>query len=441
MNESSSLAPPAPVETPTLRTYLSISLFGLALTFFWGAMLVQVMPQAVLQIAGDAHKDHVLAIVQSSGAFVSAITQIVAGAFSDNTTLRMGRRKPYLICGVLLTTVVLLFLPGARTIGSLMAAYWGIQLFLNVSHGPYQALMPDLIPTDHHGRASSYMGVAALLGRIGGPMIGAWLLSRPDGLQLLTWVFIGVLNSMMVINVWLLREQPIAHGEGISKTLKSLSKVTLRPYPDFLWLLISRFGIMLGVYTILPFLQYYVRDTLHIPEAEVMHTVMRFLLAATGSGFIGVIVAGIASDRYSKKLILYIANAVSMVAAAGFGLAQNTEQAFWAAMVYGVGAGTFAAVDWALAAGLLPPGAPAKYLGIWSLSDTMPQVVAPLIAGPFAAYFNAQMQGIGYRWIMLPAVIYFALGTYAITFVREPKHTLLEEFSHAEEADNDAPQL
>src|SRR5690348_16374437 len=110
MNDSSShaLSPPAPVEVPTVRTYVGISLFGLALSFFWGAMLVQVMPQAVLQIAGDEHKDHMLAIVQSSGAFISAVTQIVFGAFSDNTTLRIGRRRPYLISGVLLTSFVLL---------------------------------------------------------------------------------------------------------------------------------------------------------------------------------------------------------------------------------------------------------------------------------------------------------------------------------------------
>lgn len=439
MNDSSSPLPAPPMAPPTIRTYLGISLFWFALSFFWGAMLVQVMPQAVFQIVGDKHKDQVLAVVQSSGAFISALTQIIFGAFSDNTTLRMGRRKPYLIFGTLLTTLVLLFLPGARTVGSLMAVYWGIQLFLNIANGPYQALMPDIVPTAYHGRASAYMGVASLLGRIGGPVVGAWLLSQPNGLQLLTWVFVGLLNVLMLLNAWILREEPVMHSDGVANTLKGLLKVPLRPYPDFLWLLISRFGIMMGVYTILPFLQYYVRDALHVPDAEVMATVMKFLVAATGSGFVGVILAGVASDRYSKKIILYIANAISMVAAGGFALAQNTQQALIAVTIYGVGAGTFAAVDWALAAGLLPPGAPAKYMGFWSLSDTMPQVVAPIIAGPLAAYCNAQMQGSGYRWIMAPAVVYFVLGTVAIARVREPKHTLIEEIAHSETPLEDAP--
>ena len=191
MNDSPSLAPPLPVEAPTLRTYLGISLFWFALSFFWGAMLSLVLPDRVEQIVGPAHKDHVLMLIASSGAFVSGVTQIVFGALSDNCTHRLGRRRPYLIVGVLATTVVLLFFPGARTVGALLGVYLGIQLFLNIGHGPYQALMPDLIPLDHHGRASSFMGVSLLLGRIGGPVIAAILLKQGEqGVWLLTLTFI-----------------------------------------------------------------------------------------------------------------------------------------------------------------------------------------------------------------------------------------------------------
>ena len=424
MNDSSHA--PTSSTAPTIRTYLGISLFWFALAFFWGAMLVQVLPDMVLKMVGDERKDQVLALVQSSGALVSAITQIVFGAFSDNTTLRMGRRKPYLIFGTLLTSGVLLFLPGAHTVGALLGVYLGIQLFLNIANGPYQALMPDLVPPDHHGRASAYMGVASLLGRIGGPLAGALLLQLPNGLALLNWTFIALLNGLMLINVWVLKEEPLAHGEGVVKALTGLAHVPLRPYPDFLWLLVSRFGIMLGVYTIMPFLQYYVRDSLHVPANQALSVVGNFLIAATLAGFVGVIAAGVACDRYSKKLILYIANSISIVAAIGFALAQDVTQAYVAVTIYGIGAGTFAAVDWALAAGLLPPGAPAKYLGFWSLSDTLPQVVAPIVAGPLAAYFNAASAGSGYRLLMAPAILYFMLGTVAIAKVREPQATLLE---------------
>ena len=136
----------------------------------------------------------------------------------------------------------------------------------------------------------------------------------------------------------------------------------LRPYPDFLWLLVSRFGITLGVYTILPFLEYYVHDTLGVPKENVLKVVAGFSVVATVAGLFGTVVAGVASDRFSKKVVLFVANSISMVAAAGFALAQNTEQAYVAIAIFGVGFGTFAAVDWALAADFCRP---ARLRNIW----------------------------------------------------------------------------
>jgi hypothetical protein len=80
----------------------------------------------------------------------------------------------------------------------------------------------------------------------------------------------------------------------------------------------------------------------------------------------------------------------------------------------------FQAVDWALACNLLPQEAPAKYMGVWGIADTLPQVVAPLIAGPIAYVVNTQVEvGVGYRVLMMLAMVYWALGTVAIRFIRE----------------------
>ena len=447
MNDSSSPslepfeAPEPPHEAPTIRTYLGISLFWFALSFFWGAMLSLVLPDRVEQIVGPKEKDHVLMIIASSGAFVSGVTQIVFGALSDNCTHRLGRRRPFLIVGVLATTIVLLFFPGARTVGALLGVYLGIQLFLNIGHGPYQALMPDLIPTDHHGRASSFMGVSLLLGRIGGPIVAAILLKQGEqGVWLLTLTFIAILNVLLGVNLLLLKEKPLKQGDGIAQTLKGLLRVPLRPYPSFVWLIISRFGIMLGVYTVQFSLFYYIKDTLGFPQKEAYDIIRNFMVLSTVTGLLGTLPAGIASDRYSKKTVLFVANSICIVAATGFALAPDVGLAYIAVAIFGAGFGTFAAVDWALGCGLLPPGAPAKYMGVWGLSDTLSQVVAPLLAGPLAFYFNQQHEGVGYRYVMGIAVVYFTLGTMAITFIKEPKNTPLDDFSVVEKAENDAPK-
>ena len=437
MNDSSSHTPPAEViaevtpepvselaseavAAPALRTYLGISLFWFAISFFWGAMLSLVLPDRVAQIVGEGQKERYLALLASSGAFVSAVTQIVFGALSDNCTHPLGRRRPYLIVGVLGTSLSLLFFPGAQTIGALLGVYIGIQLFLNVANGPYQALMPDMVPAQYHGRASAYLGISLLLGRIGGPAVAGLLLnSGPQGLQHLTWVFIGLLNALMIANVVLLKETPHTEREGLGKTFSTLLRVPLRQHPSFGWLMVSRFGIMLGVYTVTFCLLYYIRDTLGQGEVRGRIVITQFMILATVTGLIGTLPTGIASDRFSKKLILVVANSVCIVAGAAFAMAQDLNTAFIAVGIFGLGFGVFSAVDWALACNLLPPGAPAKYMGIWSLSDVLPQVVAPLIAGPVAYAINQSTPGGGYRFLMGLSIFYFFLGTVAISFIKE----------------------
>lgn len=417
----------APTHAPTVKTYLGISLFWFAISFFWGAMLIIVMPARIEDIVGPANKDGAWALVASVGALLSGLTQIVFGALSDNTTHRMGRRQPYLIGGVLATSVVLLFFPGAQTLGALLGVYIGVQLFLNIANGPYQALMPDMIPPAYHGRASAYMGVCLLLGRIGGAAIAGAMMQSEQGVRNLTWIFIVILNALMIVNVLCLKETPITHSVGVREALKSILTVPLRPYPSFVWLMVSRFGINLGLTTVTFCLLYYVGDTLGQGEQAAKGIVSRFLVLATVAALVGTLPAGYASDRFSKKTVLFVSNGVGIVAGTLFAFAPNVAVAQIAVIIFGVGFGMFAAVDWALACNLLPPGAPAKYLGVWGFSDNIAQMIAPIIAGPLAYSLNQSSPGAGYRLLMGLAVVYFALGTVAIAFIKEnPVEPVLE---------------
>jgi MFS family permease len=104
----------------------------------------------------------------------------------------------------------------------------------------------------------------------------------------------------------------------------------------------------------------------------------------------------------------------------GFLLATDLTVVYIAVGIFGAGFGVFQAVDWALACNLLPQEAPAKYMGVWGIADTLPQVIAPLIAGPVAYAINTQVQmGAGYRALMVLAMVYWAVGTGMIRYIRE----------------------
>jgi MFS family permease len=417
--------PPVAVEPhtamkPTLRDYLGISLFWFALSFFWGAVLILVLPDRVEQLAGARDKDRVLAVVTSLGALVASATQILFGAISDRSRHRMGRRRPYLIVGTLLTTVALFAFPEARTVWTLLGVYIVIQFFLNVANGPYQALIPDRIPWRYHGTASAWMGVCTLLGRIGGPFAASLLLGSERGLFWLMALFALLLNAFMLLNVWLIREEPYTgNSPTLWEAITSSYRVPLKPYPSFVWLLISRLAIMMGIYTVNFCLLYYLRDTLGYRK-EAFQLITHFMVLSTLTGILGTLPSGKLADRYSKRLILAISCIICLLAGMGFLFAHDLTVVYIAVAIFGAGFGVFQAVDWALACNLLPQEAPAKYMGVWSIADTLPQVIAPLVAGPVAYAINTQVaMGAGYRALMVLAMVYWALGTAAIRFIRE----------------------
>ena len=405
---------------PTLRDYFGISLFWFALSFFWGAVLILVLPDRVEQLVGSQEKDRVLAIVTSVGALVASATQILFGAISDRSRHPMGRRRPFLIVGTLLTTVGLFLFPAARTVWTLLGVYIVIQFFLNVANGPYQALIPDRIPWQYHGTASAWMGVCTLLGRIGGPFAASLLLGTERGLFWLMLLLAVFLNAFMLLNVWLIREEPYAgKSPTLWEAINSSYRVPLKPYPSFVWLLISRLAIMMGIYTVNFCLLYYLRDTLGFRK-EAFSLITNFMILSTITGILGTLPAGKLADRYSKRLILALSCLTCLLAGMGFLFAKDLTVVYIAVGIFGAGFGVFQAVDWALACNLLPQEAPAKYMGVWGIADTLPQVVAPLIAGPIAYVVNTQVEvGVGYRVLMMLAMVYWALGTVAIRFIRE----------------------
>jgi MFS family permease len=106
--------------------------------------------------------------------------------------------------------------------------------------------------------------------------------------------------------------------------------------------------------------------------------------------------------------------------AALFLTAQGLLMVYATGALFGVAWGAYAAVDWALASNLVPTQESGRYMAIWHIAMTMPQVVAPLIAGPLGDYWNAQYGlGAGWRWIFALAPFYFLASAFLLRPVRE----------------------
>jgi MFS family permease len=88
-------------------------------------------------------------------------------------------------------------------------------------------------------------------------------------------------------------------------------------------------------------------------------------------------------------------------------------------VLFGLGYGAFVSVEWALATDVLPSAASAaKDLGIWGISVTFPQVLAPLVGGPVLDGVNRLGQNWGYFALMMMAAAYFGAGAVTVWRIR-----------------------
>jgi MFS family permease len=408
-------APPKRRLTVPDQIFLSLHWFGL--NFHWGALLAVAIPAEVLKFVPEADKGRALATVFAGGAFIALVVLPLVGALSDRALFRMGRRRPFILAGALLNAVALVALGSAPTFTLFILAYWFVQFSNNLGGSAYGGLIPDLVPEEQRGFASGLMGLMTMLGTILAAVIAGRLMER--GLRLPLYLTIAaVLLITMAVTVWKVRETPLRSRPLFQwRTFLAQFWVSPRAQPDFAWLFISRFLAMMGFYTILTFLQFFLKDFLRVPR----YTEATGTLTATVviGALVSAFFAGWLSDRVGRRGIVSAATLLMGVLCLVFLTGPTFELMLGLGVLFGLGYGAFVSVEWALATDVLPSAASAaKDLGIWGISVTLPQVFAPLVGGPVLDGVNRLGPNWGYFALMLMAAAYFGAGAITVWRIR-----------------------
>jgi MFS family permease len=143
--------------------FIFINLFWLGLNVRNTSVTSVFMPYLVALYAPADWKNTALSAMSTAGLIIAMLVQPIAGLFSDRSTSRFGRRRPFIFVGVMLDLVFLVAIGLSWNYLSLLVAVLLIQFSFNISHGPLQALIPDLVPEDQRGQASSIKALFELL--------------------------------------------------------------------------------------------------------------------------------------------------------------------------------------------------------------------------------------------------------------------------------------
>src|SRR5262249_3358748 len=127
-----------------------------------------ILPAQIAGLAG-ARKELANGLIQPLGALVALIVAPLAGALSDYSTNPHGRRRAYIVTGVIANCVALIAMANVGTTGSILRfliLLLAVQFWGNWWGGPYAGLIPDAVPQFEWGRASGWLMLMTATGTI-----------------------------------------------------------------------------------------------------------------------------------------------------------------------------------------------------------------------------------------------------------------------------------
>ncbi len=450
----------------TVRRLLSLTAYWLGLSVLWGALTTIVLPVLVERAAGTDVKSTALAVVAAGQAMVAIGVQPVSGSWSDRLVTRFGRRRPWIVGGVLVELAVLATLPGAATLPAIFLTMLLLEAASNTAQGPYQGLLPDLVPRGRRGLASGFLGAAQLSGQVVGVALAGLAVAggRIDIAVAIAggslaigaaWTVLGTREPDDVADVATDGTAPSAAGieappgpaelgarrdvvqdleedrpaRAWLRVLAQAREVAVAAWrPDvlghraYLWVLASRLAILMATGTLQPFVYYYLKDSLGLGDAAAsavapIAAVVAFVALA------GAIPGGAMTARVGRVRTVATSALLGAVGAAAFGLAPSYGWLFVVAVPFGLALGIFLAADWALIADLAPAGQSGRYLGLSNTVTALAGLLAVAIGGPIADVVNGFSTGLGYRAVFGLAAVEFAIGAWCVLHVAEAAAT------------------
>lgn len=377
---------------------------------FFGPIQVLLGQQAAH--FSEADKEGILALVTGAGAAVSLVANPLFGTFSDRTVSRFGRRVPWVFIGALLGAIGLVGLAGAPGVAAMTALWCLVQLGCNGALAATTAAVPDQTPVRQRGT----IGGLASMGTVAGILVGAAIAAVVAGNFALGFmVCAAALVAGMIPYLFFANDHVLDRSQRPAFTWPGFAKgfwISPLRYPDFAWAWVTRFLVNVGNHLVTLYLLFFLSDAVGFDNPEFGVLILTGIYAVLT--LITAILGGRWTDKVGKRKPFVIASS-AIIAAASLILAffPTWPGALTGAAVLGIGYGVYLAVDFALLTQVLPSAASrGKDMGVINVANSLPQVIAPVIAWPLVTFLG------GYVTLYVVAAIIGLLGAVFVVKIK-----------------------
>lgn len=420
----------------------SLVAYWFGLNFLWAGFTTVILPRMIELAVSPAIKGTALAVVTGLQAVIGIVVQPVSGAASDRIVSPWGRRRPLMVAGVAIQVALLGVLVFAHSYLAVLVVVLLIETASNTAQGPYQGLLPDLIPAGRRGLASGLMGASQLGGSVIGVALAGVAVALGDLPLAIVIVALAVGLGMIATVVGVSESQGVAATRksprpGLREMMRWLGRVpdwarALRAvvlevwgrevleHRDYVWLLVSRLAILMATGTLQPFVLYLLEDSLGMSPTQAAIAVAPLAGLVAFVALAAAIPGGAMTARWGRVNTIALSAAFGGVGSILFAVAPSYLSLFPIAIPFGMALGIFLSADWALMADIIPPEHAGRYMGLSNTVTAGSALLAVALGGPLADLINSWRFGLGYRAIFVLAAVEFMIGAACIRRVHEP---------------------
>lgn len=331
-------------------------------------LLTVLLPLKVAALQGTADVG-ALARVTFFGAVIASLANIAFGMLSD----RSGNRVPWIVAGLVISTVLLLAIGRATSMVELIVLIMIWQIGLNMMLAPLFAWAGDCVPNSQKGLLGGFFAVAPALGAIAASFVTFEPLVRIEyRVPVVAALVVLLMAPMLLFGRGFERTELLkpVYDRGNITSEQRLSRNVVRR----MWA--ARFLVQIAEAGLFAFALFWFRslaDEVHENTAANIFSVVLVVSVPMS------VMLGRWSDRHNRPLTPLILSAgVSALGLILMAFAFDLPSAIFGYVVFGIAATIFLAQHSGQTLRVLPrPQNRGRDMGIFNLTNTVPSLVMP----------------------------------------------------------------
>ena len=373
-----------------------------------------------------------------AGSVTGLVVQPIVGHLSDHTWGPLGRRRPYLLLGAVLSVTALVLMPNSSSLWMAAGLLWLLDASLNLAMHPLRALVADELPAAQHTRGftmqSLFIGLGATIASALPWVLGNWFHLGggtpghviPATVRYSFYFGAAAFLGAVVWSAATTRELPPenlatfhrtkAERGGVGRGFREIFRVLAKMPPPMRQLALVQVCTWLGLFFLFLYFPVAVaRDIFGAPDetsplyrAGIEWAGLCFAVHSAVTCAVSFLLLALA-HRWRPQTIHTVCLLCGALGLLSIAVIHTKWPLLLALAAFGVAWASILSMPYAMLAGALPPGRTGIYMGVFNLFIVLPQIAASLGFGWVMkhALGNSRMAAVvlGGIFLLLAAVL------------------------------------